>query len=63
VQGAAGVGDRALGVAQRVARLARIRLTAFKVAAQRPDPCAQRGKILLSCRRRRCRQKGEKREE
>jgi hypothetical protein len=62
-QSAVRVGDRSLGVAQRVARLAPVGLAAFQLAAQRLDPRAQRGKVFFACRRCRRGQKGESRKE
>jgi hypothetical protein len=56
-QRAAGVGDRALRIAQRVARFAPVRLAAFQLAAQRLDPRAQCREILFLGRVRRRRQR------
>jgi hypothetical protein len=52
-QRAVGFRDRALGVAQRVARLAPVGLPVAQLALQRLDARAQRGEVLLAARLRR----------
>jgi hypothetical protein len=44
----AGVGDGGFGGAQRIARLAPVRLAAFEIAAQRLELGAQRGEVLFA---------------
>jgi hypothetical protein len=50
-QSAVGIRNRALGVAQRVARLAALRLLLAKAGLERLDARAQRLQVLLAVRR------------
>jgi hypothetical protein len=50
LQRAVGIGDRALGVAQGVARLAPVGFPAFEFGAERFDPRAQGGQVFFACR-------------
>jgi hypothetical protein len=50
MQPAVGRGDRGLGRAQRVARLAALGFAAFELVAQRVDLRAQRGEVFFARR-------------